>query len=155
MLCIIYNGAVLAKAMVMAFGSFDILHPGHLYYLKSASRYGDLVVVVARDESVEKLKGHRPFMGENSRLEIIKSLRFVKTAVLGDRIRKRKDIYKILKKFKPDVIAFGYDQRIDMKYLKKFLGENGMHPRIVRIRPFREMLFKSSKIKRLLLGASY
>lgn len=140
----------MAKRRVMAFGSFDILHPGHLHYLREASRHGDLIVIVARDRSIEKLKGRKPLIDEDSRLEVIKSLKFVKSAVLGDRIRKWNDIYKILRKFRPDVIAFGYDQRVDMKYLKEFLDANGLHPKIVRIKPFKGKTFKSSKIKELM-----
>jgi FAD synthetase len=140
----------LAKRRVIAFGSFDILHPGHLHYLRQASTFGSLVVIVARDKSIEKLKGHKPLMDENSRLEVIKSLRFVNLAVLGDKIRKWNDIYKILIKFKPDIIALGYDQKVDMVYLKKFLDDNGLHSKIVRVKPFNGAQLKSSKIKKLM-----
>lgn len=134
----------------MAFGSFDILHPGHINYLKSASRYGKLVVVVARDESIEKLKGKKALVDEKSRREIIGSLRFVDRAVLGDRIRKWNDIYKILVKFKPDFIVFGYDQKVDMEYLKEFLAKHRLKSKIVRLKAYRPDAYKSSKLKKLM-----
>jgi FAD synthetase len=137
----------LRKKVAIAFGSFDILHPGHLHYLRSASRYGRLVVVVARDESIRKLKGKPPLMSERSRLEIIKSLRFVDTAVLGDRIRRWNDIYRVLARYRPGYIVLGYDQKVDREYLGRFLKENGLRSRIVRIGPYRSATFKSSRLK--------
>ena len=139
------------KKTVIAFGSFDIIHPGHLHYLRGASSYGNLVVVVARDESVEKLKGRKPLMDENSRLEMIGSIKFVHRAMLGHKIRKWNEIYNILLDVRPDVIALGYDQKVDMNYLVRFLEENGLNAKIVRITPFKGAKFKSSKLRKLIL----
>ena len=73
---------------VMAFGTFDVLHPGHIAYLEQAKRMGDrLVVVVARDSSVAIIKGRRPIFGEKERLEIVSSLRVVDKAVLGAEVK--------------------------------------------------------------------
>lgn len=139
------------EKLAMAFGSFDVLHPGHIHYLKKASRYGRLVVVVARDDNIRKLKGRRPLIDEKSRLEMIGSLRFVHKAVLGTKAGKDwKDIYKVLVKYRPDILVFGYDQRIDMDYLDAFLKKNGLHPRIVRVGSFKEGRYKSSKLKGML-----
>lgn len=137
---------------VVAFGSFDVLHPGHVFYLRSASKYGKLTVVVARDDSIRKLKGIEPFIDEQSRVELVGALRFVDKAVLGNMVTSWNEIYNILKKLKPDYIVFGYDQRVDMKYLKAFLKRNGLSPRIIRIRSFDEGRYKSSKLKRLIKG---
>ncbi len=89
-------------------------------------------------------------MDEKARLEIIKSLSFVHRAALGDRIRKWNDIYKILLRYRPDIIAFGYDQKVDMDYLYRFLRENGLKARVVRLRPFKSGAFKSSRLKKLM-----
>ncbi|MCL4365052.1 FAD synthase [Candidatus Marsarchaeota archaeon] len=136
------------KGVVIAFGSFDVLHPGHIHYLMSASRHGSLVVVVARDRSIKMLKGKRPLFDEKARLEMVSALGFVHKAVLGARIRKWNDIYRVLLRYRPSVIALGYDQRVDMKYLEEFLRRNGLDSRIVRIGPYKERMFKSSKIKK-------
>lgn len=139
----------MAKTAV-AFGTFDILHPGHIHYLRSASRYGKLVVVVARDKSVERLKGRAPLMDEKSRVEIVGSLKFVHRAVLGDSIGRWNDIYNILPRLKPDYLVFGYDQRVDMGYLKGFIAKKGLKVKIIRLWPVRKEKFKSSKLRKLL-----
>ncbi len=136
--------------VAMAFGSFDILHPGHIRYLKSASKYGKLIVVVARDSSIEKLKGSKPLMDENGRRKIIGSLSFVHRAVLGDRIRKWNDVYRILAKFRPDFIVFGYDQKVDMRYLNGFLVAHKLNSRVVRVKAYKADLYKSTKLKKLI-----
>ena len=136
--------------VAMAFGSFDVLHPGHIHYLKSASRYGKLMVIVARDESIKKLKGRAPIIDQESRREVVASLRFVDRAVLGDRIRKWNDIYLILLKFRPDFVVFGYDQKVDMGYLKDFLAEHKLNSRIIRIKSYKADRYKSSKLKKLI-----
>lgn len=136
--------------IALAFGSFDVLHPGHIRYLRGASRYGKLTVVVARDESIRRLKGKRPVVDEASRLEIVGSLRFVDRAILGGRIRKWNDIYKIVLRLRPDVLVFGYDQRVDMGYLKGFIASHGLRCRIVKLKAFRSERYKSSKLKKLM-----
>jgi FAD synthetase len=140
----------MSKNIAMAFGSFDIIHPGHIQYLRSASRYGKLIVVVARDSSIRKLKGRRPIMDERTRVEMVDSLRFVDKAILGDRIRKWNDIYKILKRFRPDFIVLGYDQKVDMRYLRRFLSENGLKSKVIRVRAYNARRYKSSKLKKLI-----
>lgn len=139
--------------LVMAFGSFDLLHPGHLLYLRKARQLGDrLVVVVARDSSIEALKNRKPVLGEKARLEVVGSLRMVDKAVLGNRLSAPIDMYGVLKKYRPDVIAFGYDQRIEIDDLRKWLEENGLNPKIVMIREGKNTgVYKSSKLRKKLL----
>ncbi|MDD5290535.1 MAG: adenylyltransferase/cytidyltransferase family protein [Patescibacteria group bacterium] len=123
---------------VMCFGTFDNLHPGHLSYLSQARGYGDyLIVVVARDANVDKLKGKLPRQKEKSRLEKIKNISFVNKAVLGQ----LRDKFKVIKKFRPSVICLGYDQAVDIRELKKiFPGK------IIRLKPYKEYIYKSSKL---------
>jgi FAD synthetase len=130
---------------VIAFGSFDILHKGHEHYLKEAKSYGDfLIVVVARDKSIIKIKGKKPQNDENSRLGEIKKLDFVDEAVLGD----EKDFFKSLDSYKPDVICLGYDQKtISIDDLKKGLEKRKLTAKIVRAKPFKENIYKSSLLK--------
>lgn len=53
----------------MTFGTFDLFHPGHKYYLSEASNLGDyLITVVARDTTVEQVKGKKPRESEKIRL---------------------------------------------------------------------------------------
>ncbi|MDE1856684.1 MAG: FAD synthase [Candidatus Micrarchaeota archaeon] len=136
------------KSVVLAFGSFDILHPGHLAYLKRAKRLGDmLIVVVSRDSSIRTIKGREPYMDERARLEIVGSLRFVDKAVLGNRLKREADKYAIISRYMPDVLAFGYDQKINTGELREWLKSRGIKCRIARIRDsVSPRSFKSSRI---------
>jgi FAD synthetase len=90
----------------MATGVFDLLHPGHLYFLREARKLGDeLWVVVARDSTARRFK-HEPIMSEGSRVALVESLKPVDRAVLGH----EGNIYEILDEIRPDVIALGFDQ---------------------------------------------
>ncbi|MDE1768704.1 MAG: FAD synthase [Candidatus Micrarchaeota archaeon] len=133
---------------VVAFGAFDLIHPGHLHYLEDASRYGNLIVVVARDSTISDLTGKKPFINENARLEIIKAIKFVHTAVLGEKIKRWNDFYDILRIFDPDYIALGYDQKVDIGYLKRYLRTGGYRAKIVRIKPYHSKLYNTSRLER-------
>ena len=90
----------------MATGVFDLLHPGHVAFLREAKKLGDeLVVVVARDSTAKRLK-HAPITPQSNRLEMVGALKPVDRAVLGN----EGDIFEILDEIRPDVIALGYDQ---------------------------------------------
>lgn len=129
----------------MAFGSFDILHEGHVSYLKQAKKYSDyLIVIVARDENIEKFKGKKPKHNENQRLENIKKLNIADEAVLGH----KDDILGILEEYKPDIICLGYDQKtIDENKLREELEKRNIKAKIARCRPFKPEVYKSSKIR--------
>ena len=116
---------------VVAMGSFDILHCGHIAYLKSAKKLGDyLIVIVARNSNIKKIKGREPVFDEKARIEMINSLKMVDKAVIGN----KGDMYKILKEIRPDIIALGYDQQVNINLLKKKLNKFGLKTTIVRIR---------------------
>ena len=128
----------------MAFGSFDILHEGHKHYLNEAKGYGDyLIVVVARDSNILRFKGRKPRNDENYRLNEIKKLGFVDKAVLGH----KEDILEVLKEFNPDIICLGYDQKtIDEEKLRQELEKRKLKAEIIRAKPYKEDVYKSSKL---------
>lgn len=129
---------------VLAAGTFDLVHPGHLHYLREAKKLGDqLCVVVARDSNVAKAKGKSPVIDEQHRLELVKALRFVDEAFLGF----EDDIFKTVEKVKPDILALGYDQKPSDKEIEAELKKRGLNCKIVRISPYKEDVHKSSKIK--------
>jgi FAD synthetase len=130
---------------VMAFGSFDMLHKGHEAYLKEAKSYGDyLIVIVARDESIIRFKGRKPKNDENSRLGQIKKLDFVDEAVLGS----NGNIFDVLEEYSPDVICLGYDQKtVEEEKLREELEKRNLKAKIVRAKPYKEDIYKSSKLK--------
>lgn len=132
-------------ATVLAFGCFDILHFGHLKFLEKAKLLGSrLTVVVARDRTAERIKGRKPVFDEKARLEMLRALKIVDSAILGN---KGGNKYAVIRKVGPHAIALGYDQREDEARLRKWLDSNGMRKtRLVRIRHIEnEEAFKSSK----------
>lgn len=129
---------------VLAFGTFDILHPGHLFYLNAAKKLGnELVVVIARDVNVFKSKGNVPVNNEMARWEIVAALKPVDKAVLGN----TKNIYDKVKELHPQIMALGYDQHLDLGKLKRELKKRKLNCRVVRLKPFKEAQFKSAIIK--------
>lgn len=133
---------------VLLFGTFDLLHAGHIAFFKQGRKFGDkLIVVVARDVNVKKTKGQLPLHTEKERLELLKHIDLIDEAVLGD----AKDVYKVIKKIKPDVIALGYDQIAFTDKLQAKLTEFKLTTKIVRLKPFQEKTKKSSKLKAHLL----
>jgi FAD synthetase len=130
------------KKKVMVFGTFDILHQGHLFLFKKAKELSDeLYVIVAKDVNVEKFKKNLPKNNEQQRLENIKNIEEVNQVTLGD----ENDIYKIIEEIKPDIIALGYDQ--DEQNLKNELEKRNLKIKIVRLEAFKEKKFKSSLLK--------
>jgi len=129
---------------VLAFGTFDLFHRGHEFYLREAKKLGDtLEVVVARDSTVKELKGEFPRNDERKRLETIDSLDYVDKAYLGN----EGDEYKIIEELKPDIICLGYDQTYFTDDLEEILRGRGLNPRVVRIKSYRPDVYKSSKLR--------
>lgn len=115
---------------VLATGTFEILHPGHLLFLEEAKRLGDeLFVIVGRDVNVKKRK-RAPIIPEEQRLKMVSALRIVDKALLGS----EKDIYEPLYSIKPDIIAIGYDQDFDEDKLERALMERGFQSKVIRIK---------------------
>ncbi|MBI2654280.1 FAD synthase [Candidatus Woesearchaeota archaeon] len=130
---------------VMCAGTFDIIHPGHLYYLSEAKKYGDkLIVVVARDDTSETFKGKKPVHNEKGRLEQVRMLKIVDEAVLGH----LGNIFNIIEEIKPDVICLGYDQNVQKQELEEELNKRGLKAEVIRINSYMPNLYKSSKMKK-------
>ena len=114
---------------VMATGTFDLLHMGHIFYLREAKKLGDkLLVVVATDSTVRKLK-HDPITPQGIRVNLIKELRMVDEAYLGH----EDDMYTIVEEIKPDVIALGFDQIHDDATIKNELKKRKLNVKVVRL----------------------
>jgi FAD synthetase len=128
------------RKRVFVGGTFDIIHPGHIELLKFASQYGDVYVTVARDVNVKKFKGREPILNEEERLEIIKSIRYVKEAILGD----QEDILRSVEKIRPDYLILGPDQKIEEEKLKEELFKRGLENiKIIRMKE-RKSVWKHS-----------
>ena len=110
-------------------GTFDLIHPGHIYYLKEASKYGLVYAVVARDGNVLKIKGRKPILDQASRLKIIESIKYVYRAFLGDEY----NIYRSIEEVKPDIIILGPDQPLSEESLIKELEKRGISCEVLRL----------------------
>ena len=141
------------KTVVLASGVFDLLHLGHVRFLEDAKRAGgenaELVVIIARDSTVEKTKGRKPIMSEDQRCALVESLKVVDRTVLGF---ESLDIGEVIENIKPDVIALGYDQEDMEKQVRNYVDSHRMNVKIVRIGKFAEnTLDSSSKIKQKII----
>jgi FAD synthetase len=130
---------------VLATGVFDLIHPGHILFLEKAKEIGGknskLIVVIARDSNVLKFKGAKPIFNEKIRKRIVSSLKPVDIAILGFR---KFSIEKIIKKIKPDIIVFGYDQIKIMKEFENICKEKNWNIKIVRLKKFKSGQINSS-----------
>lgn len=114
---------------VMATGVFDLLHPGHVYFLTEARKLGDeLVVVVARDKTARRLK-HEPYVPEHIRREMVEALKPVDRAVLGSTT----DIYETVVRERPSIIALGYDQVWNEAEVENECARRGVPVKVVRV----------------------
>lgn len=110
------------RKKVLAAGTFDILHPGHLRFLEKASSLGDLYVIVSRKHNAERAKKRPIVMPDEARLALVGSLKYVKKAVLGD----EEDILKNVVEISPDVIVLGPDQAVNEDKLREELARRGL-----------------------------
>lgn len=125
---------------VVATGTFDILHPGHLYYLTESKKLGDeLWVIVARDANVRHKP--RPIIPEEHRLQMVAALKPVDHAILGDKT----DMFIPIKEIRPSVITIGFNQHFDEVKLHQQLIERGLAPEIIRIGKYVEEDLCSSR----------
>lgn len=136
--------------VVVASGTFDLLHLGHVRFLEEAKKAGgkdaELIVIVARDSTVKSRKGKNPIMPEDQRRALVESLRVVDEAILGF---EDFSIEEVIEKIKPDVIAVGYDQDGIEKEVLKAIEEKKIKVQVAKIGRFgKRELDSSSKIVR-------
>jgi FAD synthetase len=120
---------------VLAAGKFDILHLGHLAYLRQAKEVagddGELIVVIALDKTIEKERGAPPVFPQEQRRKLVEALDVVDRAVLG---YDTTDHTLIVADVKPDIVALGYDQVTDVQSLERKFQEKHMPTKIVRLK---------------------
>ena len=144
------------RKLVLASGTFDLLHLGHVRFLEEAKKAGgknaELVVIVARDNTVKARKRKEPVMPEDQRRVLVESLKVVNEAILG---LEDFSIEKVIEKIKPDVIAVGHDQDGIEKEVLKAIEEKKFNIQVVKIGRFgKKELDSSSKIMRKIMEYS-
>ena len=130
--------------IVLAGGVFDIIHPGHIYTLNAAKELGDvLVVVVATDNTAVKMKKRRPLHTQDQRQELVNSLSMVDLCLIGQ----EDDIFKTVNHIKPQIIALGYDQAHQEKFITEGCKKIKLDAKVARLQsPIPES--SSSKIEK-------
>jgi glycerol-3-phosphate cytidylyltransferase len=92
---------------IITFGTYDLLHIGHILLLKRAKELGDrLVVGVSSDKFNMVKKNKYPFYNENDRMEIIKSIKYVDDVFLEESFEEKR---KYIEKYKADILVMGSD----------------------------------------------
>ena len=116
--------------VVLAAGVFDIIHPGHIHTLKAAKALGDiLVVAIATDKTAQKMKKRIPLHNQELRRELVDSLSMVDLSIVGH----ENDIFETVKLVKPEIIALGYDQIHQEKFISDGCKRINLDTKIVRL----------------------
>jgi len=139
---------------VLVAGTFDILHPGHIFLINEAAKLGEVHVIVATDNNRKRFSGTLPIISEEQRLEVIKNLKNVKEAKLG---REDNNILLTISEINPDVILLGPDQRFDINLLRKALKKNDLgHIEVKRLNKYYDKyeLNSSSMIKKKIIESN-
>lgn len=130
------------RVKIMVFGTFDGLHKGHLNFFKQAKnliKNSFLIVSIARNENVFRIKGGYPSKNEKQRMVLVKKCKLVDKVILSG----QKNHIPHIAKENPDIIALGYDQIFYVKNLKKDLKNKGILVKIVRLKPYKEKIYKN------------
>jgi FAD synthetase len=126
---------------IVATGTFDILHPGHIFYLGESKKLGDeLWVIVARDANVKHKP--RPVIPEGQRLAMVGALKPVDHAVLGD----ISDMFRPIEEIRPEIITIGFNQQFSEGHLEEQLRARNLPARIVRIGRYADSELCSSRM---------
>lgn len=132
---------------IMVFGTFDVIHKGHLHFFRQArklARHPYLIVSVARDSNVRRIKGRKPSRNQKQRLAAVKEILSTDLAVLGAAAHYLDHIVKA----RPRIIALGYDQEAYTENLSAKLAEKGLAVKVIRLKAYKPDIFKSSILLR-------
>lgn len=124
--------------IAMAFGAFDGIHLGHLYYLKTSKKYGKLVVAIARDRAEWRPRINYGF-AENERKKLVESLGIADKVILGG----LKSAFEKIKKENPDYIVITPFHHVDSKLLQMDLKQHGLKTKVVLLPMYKPRIYKS------------
>ncbi len=135
---------------ILVFGTFDGVHQGHLNMFKQARRLSKnpyLIVSIARDQNVLRIKNKLPFNKENKRKKLVEATLLPDKVILGS----LNNYLEHIVKESPDYIALGYDQIHYTENLKKDLKDRGLSPKIRRLKPYKENIYKNSLLNKKII----
>jgi FAD synthetase len=131
----------------MVFGTFDGLHKGHLNFFRQAKNLAKnsfLIVSIARDKNVFKIKKEKSLFSEKQRFNLIKKCKLADKVVFSG----LNNYLAHIKKEKPDIIALGYDQKAYVQELKKDLKNKKINIKIVRLKSYKKNIYKNYLLKK-------
>jgi len=129
---------------VLTFGSFDVVHKWHSYYLNQAKKYWDkLITIIATDSNIEKIKNFVPTNTLKQRIQDVKNLNISDEVIAWD----EEVSMKWLERYSPSVICLGYDQR-GFEKIDNYIKENNLDIEIIRIASHKPEIYKSSLLKK-------
>jgi tRNA pseudouridine55 synthase len=128
---------------VLIFGSFDIIHPGHMFVIEQAKKFGQPFVCLALDQTIEKVKGHLPFYPLAERQKQLESLGL--TVYPGSTT----DKYEVFRRVGPDIILLGHDQDTFVAGLEEVIRNEKFQTEIIRLPEFQRENFQSNKLRKL------
>ena len=117
------------KRIVIA-GTFDILHPGHVFLISEAAKQGEVIVVIARDDNVLHAKGRQVIVPEKQRLFMVQALKGVSKAILG---KPGHDFVGIVEELEPDILLLGPNQKMDLAQVQTRLRQRGLKTKVIRL----------------------
>lgn len=132
---------------ILVFGTFDGVHRGHLNMFKQAKKLSKnpyLIVSIARDQNVLRIKNKLPYNKENKRKKLVEETGIPDKVILGS----LKNYLEHIVKESPDYIALGYDQIHYTENLKKNLKNLGFNLKIRRLKPYKENIYKNSLLNK-------
>lgn len=129
---------------VLVFGSFDPLHEGHNFFLRTAKKYGDLLLVaVARDDYLNRFKKKEPHLNQKERLRRVRETGIPNKVFLSD---EEPGSFRIIKETCPGVICLGHDQIELYRCLDEWIKENDLLIDLIRLPAYRRDIYSSSSI---------
>ncbi|MCF7794910.1 adenylyltransferase/cytidyltransferase family protein [Patescibacteria group bacterium] len=139
------------KIKVVVSGYFNPLHVGHLDMIAKAEKLGDYLIVIVNSDKQVKIKGSYPFMSEQDRLKIIKSIKGVDEVFLS--IDTDATVCKSLEVIKPDIFANGGDRKV-LNDIPEYEVCKNLNIKMVdglgrKIRASSEIITKAKKHKQL------
>jgi len=133
------------KNNVLTFGSFDVVHKWHSYYLNQAKKYWDkLITIIATDKNIENFKNFKPHNNQQKRLEDIQKLNISDEVIAWN----EENPMLWIEKYAPKVICLWYDQRGFTDKLDQYIEENNLDIEIIRIKSYKPEIYKSSLLKK-------
>lgn len=129
---------------VLIFGKFDILHPGHMSFIKYAQPFGSVTVVLESDEAIKRINNFLPTQSEIIRQKSLKRMG------LDVYLRHQETLGELLNIFKPEIVCLGYDQNYLKRELTNIAASTKPSWKIVYAPSLKPELFKASKLRSII-----